>query len=313
MDKRLKVLEEELRMRIVESSKYKAELDDMKKARASRDTASVDGVELRELKQQKAAAEKRAEEAGEAEMSVLFERVVTRRIAEANLKTEQQNMWRLKQDFKQLEARLSESGTHRAENHSSANSPKLYSRDSQNSNFSAYSSPASFELQRMQRELKIMSELKEAALQSLDSLRSEMVDGITSIDFSNLRIESEIGSGSFARVSIARVSGVRLSDLLARRSSEANGRDPAPSRSSEFSPIVDNFMTSTEKLKSCSEHLTCAVSPVLKRMQDVQPFRDCQTHGNLHEHSGFVSSDRVGCRWIVGGLATRREAKAVWD
>jgi hypothetical protein len=36
--------------------------------------------------------------------------------------------------------------------------------------------------------------------QSLESLRSEMVDGVTSIEFSHLRVDAKIGSGSFAEV-----------------------------------------------------------------------------------------------------------------
>jgi hypothetical protein len=137
--------------------------------------------DLLQLIQLRAAAEKRAEE------------------AEASLKLEQHNVWKLKQELKMLEFRLSESGTRKSE--SSANSPKFQPRDSQNSTMSlASTSPSSFEMQRMQRELKVMAELKEAALQSLDSLRSELVDGVTNIEFSNLRIDSKIGSGSFAEV-----------------------------------------------------------------------------------------------------------------
>ena len=134
-----------------------------------------------QLIQLRAVAEKRAEE------------------AEGSLKLEQHSVWKLKQELKMLESRLSEAGTRRSE--SSANSPKFQPRDSQNSTMSlASTSPSSFELQRMQRELKVMAELKEAALQSLESLRAELVDNVTNIEFSNLRIDSKIGSGSFAEV-----------------------------------------------------------------------------------------------------------------
>eukprot|EP00286_Rhodomonas_abbreviata_P012586 CAMPEP_0181320426 /NCGR_PEP_ID=MMETSP1101-20121128/18119_1 /TAXON_ID=46948 /ORGANISM="Rhodomonas abbreviata, Strain Caron Lab Isolate" /LENGTH=902 /DNA_ID=CAMNT_0023428133 /DNA_START=268 /DNA_END=2974 /DNA_ORIENTATION=+ len=142
------------------------------------------GSDLLQLIQLRAAAEKRAEE------------------AEAGLKQEQHNVWKLRQEFKMMEARMSESGTRsKSESQSSANSPKMHPRDSQSSVMSGQSTtPTSFELQRLQRELKVMAELKEAALQSLDSLRAEMVDGVTNIEFSHLRIDSKIGSGSFAEV-----------------------------------------------------------------------------------------------------------------
>ena len=102
-----------------------------------------------------------------------------------------------------LESRLSEPSTRRSDYTTSiSNSPSMKPRDSQNSTMSLASTSQSSanELQRMQRELKVMTELKEAALLSLESLRTELVEGVTNIEFPNLRVESKIGSGSFAEV-----------------------------------------------------------------------------------------------------------------
>ena len=171
--------------------KLKRELQEVRTRSQIGGSADVGGTygpqasDLLQLIQLRAAAEKRAEE------------------AEASLKLEQHNVWKLKQEIKMMESRLSESGTRNSESNASiTNSPKFQPRDSQNSSMSyaSTSPPSSFDMQRMQRELKVMSELKEAALQSLDSLRSELVDGVTNIEFSHLRIDSKIGSGSFAEV-----------------------------------------------------------------------------------------------------------------
>lgn len=188
-ERKAQALQDELRSQGAEVMKLKKELQEARaRSQMAGGTPDIGGTygnaqanDLLQLIQLRAAAEKRAEE------------------AEASLKLEQHNVWKLKQELKMLEFRLSESGTRKSE--SSANSPKFQPRDSQNSTMSlASTSPSSFEMQRMQRELKVMAELKEAALQSLDSLRSELVDGVTNIEFSNLRIDSKIGSGSFAEV-----------------------------------------------------------------------------------------------------------------
>jgi hypothetical protein len=190
-ERKAQALQDELRNQGAEVLKLKRELQETRARSQMAGGASppdlggtygnAQGTDLLQLIQLRAVAEKRAEE------------------AENCLKLEQQSVWKLKQELKMLESRLSESGTRRSE--SSANSPKFQPRDSQNSTMSLTStSPTSFEFQRMQRELKVMAELKEAALQSLESLRAELVDGVTNIEFSNLRIDSKIGSGSFAEV-----------------------------------------------------------------------------------------------------------------
>lgn len=142
------------------------------------------GNDLLQLIQLRAAADKRAEE------------------AEAVLKMEQHSVWKLKSELKLLEARLGQDGRGSGPHPSlqrSSDSPKLQPRDSQNSILSGQStSPTSSEVQNLRRELRVMNELKDAALQSLDSMRSEMVDGVTNIDFSHLRVDAKIGSGSFA-------------------------------------------------------------------------------------------------------------------
>jgi len=190
-ERKAHAMQEELRNQSSEVLKLKKELQEARARGPSTYSADVGGTygqaqasDLLQLIQLRAAAEKRAEE------------------AETSLKLEQHTTWKLKQEIRIMESRLSESSTRKSESiASSGNSPKFQPRDSQNSTMSlASTSPSSFEIQRMQRELKVMAELKEAALQSLDSLRSEIVDGVTNIEFSNLRIDSKIGSGSFAEV-----------------------------------------------------------------------------------------------------------------
>jgi tRNA A-37 threonylcarbamoyl transferase component Bud32 len=174
------MLAEELRMKTVENTRLKEQLGQDGAARAEQQAGRSDLLQLIQLR---AGAEKRAEE------------------AETALKLEQHAVWKLKQELKMMETRLSEMSTRGSSNEMSSGQQPSNPRDSSSSVMSGLStSPASFELQRMQRELKVMAELKEAALQSLDSLRSEMVDGVTNIEFSHLRIDSKIGSGSFAEV-----------------------------------------------------------------------------------------------------------------
>ena len=188
-ERKAQALQDDLRNQGTEVLKLKQELQEAR-ARHYPDVGGAYGNQkqagdLLQLIQLRAAAEKRAEE------------------AEASVKVEQHNVWKLKQEVKILESRLAESATRKSSVSDStvSSSPSNQPRDSQNSTLSlALTSPTSFELQRLQRELKVMSELKEAALQSLDSLRSEIVDGVTNIEFSNLRIDSKIGSGSFAEV-----------------------------------------------------------------------------------------------------------------
>ena len=194
-ERKVQALQDDLRNQSSEIMKLKKEVQEAN-ARAqiasSQENSGAYGNshanDLLKLMQLRAAAEKRAEE------------------AEASLKHEQHSVWKLKQEVKMLESRMSEAGTRKSESTAClspiSNSPSLGPRNSQNSTMSLASTSQSsaFELQRMQRELKVMAEIKEAALQSLDSLRSELVDGVTNIEFSNLRIESKIGSGSFAEV-----------------------------------------------------------------------------------------------------------------
>mmetsp|Transcript_24146 Transcript_24146/g.57565 ORF Transcript_24146/g.57565 Transcript_24146/m.57565 type:complete len:881 (+) Transcript_24146:43-2685(+) len=190
------MLGEELRMQKGENTRQKEQLDSLKD---QLDTVSPSAArvgsygeqgnnrsDLLQLIQLRASAEKRAEE------------------AETALKMEQQTVWKLREQMKMMETRLSDQATRGSGTATTEHaSPKIHPRDSSSSVMSNHSTTpgsTSFELQRMQRELKVMAELKEAALQSLDSLRSEMVDGVTNIEFSHLRIDSKIGSGSFAEV-----------------------------------------------------------------------------------------------------------------
>ena len=192
-ENKARALQDDLRIQGSEITTLKKELQD---ARARVPTPGSPGEvtgahgqaqanDLLQLIHLRATAEKRADE------------------AEANLKLEQQNILKLKQEVKMLESRLSEPSTRRSDYTTSiSNSPSMKPRDSQNSTMSLASTSQSSanELQRMQRELKVMTELKEAALLSLESLRTELVEGVTNIEFPNLRVESKIGSGSFAEV-----------------------------------------------------------------------------------------------------------------
>mmetsp|Transcript_9602 Transcript_9602/g.22767 ORF Transcript_9602/g.22767 Transcript_9602/m.22767 type:complete len:846 (-) Transcript_9602:213-2750(-) len=198
-ERKAQQLAEDLHNQSLEMAKLREQLEDARRRAGNAERGGLgagpgmalnSGSDVLQLIQLRAAAEKRAED------------------AEASLKQEQHSVWKLRQELKMVEVRMSESGTRsKSESQSSANSPKMHPRDSQSSVMSGQAAggggsgaPTSFELQRLQRELKVMAELKEAALQSLDSLRAEMVDGVTSIEFSNLRIDSKIGSGSFAEV-----------------------------------------------------------------------------------------------------------------
>jgi serine/threonine protein kinase len=61
-------------------------------------------------------------------------------------------------------------------------------------------SPTSSEVMNLRRELKVMGELRDAALQSLEALRGDVGDRVPNIDYAHLRVDAKIGSGSFAEV-----------------------------------------------------------------------------------------------------------------